>query len=68
MGATNSTPSAQTSKRDDPCLPYLNNYLKCVENHKDGLTEGDDCGDEGVFYKNCRTEQKNKAKSSETSS
>lgn len=26
---------------------------RCVENHKDGLTEGDDCSDEANLYKNC---------------
>jgi hypothetical protein len=26
---------------------------RCVENHKDGLTEGDDCSDEANLYKSC---------------
>jgi hypothetical protein len=48
----------------DPCKPQLQAYLKCVESHKDGLTEGDDCSKETVDYKACRTQHKDWKKKS----
>ncbi len=53
MGQSSSTYNAS----EDPCHPALQSYLKCVESHKDGLTEGDDCSAEGNVYKSCRKQQ-----------
>lgn len=65
MGQSNST----YKPSEDPCNPALQAYLKCVESHKDGLTEGDDCSAEGNVYKACRKEQMDlKKKSSADSS
>lgn len=51
---------------NDPCYPQMQGYLKCVEGHKDGLTEGDDCQPETVLYKKCREEQKVQLKKKKT--
>jgi hypothetical protein len=49
--------------KDDPCAPFMDSYLKCVESHKEGLSEGDDCQSEVLVYKKCRAdEQKEKRK------
>jgi hypothetical protein len=53
MGQSSST----YNPSEDPCNPALQAYLKCVESHKDGLTEGDDCSAEGNLYKDCRKKQ-----------
>ena len=47
---------------NDPCQNAMNSYLKCVENHKDGLSDGDECLDEAKVYKACRSEVKKTAK------
>ena len=43
---------------NDPCYPQLQAYLKCVDSHTDGLTEGDECHEETLRYKECRTANK----------
>jgi hypothetical protein len=53
MGNTTSSYDAST----DPCNASLQAYLSCVDAHKDGLTEGDDCSAEGEVYKACRKVQ-----------
>ena len=53
--------SSSYDSKSDPCESAMQAYLTCVESHKNGLTEGDDCSDEGIKYKECR-KQFNKEK------
>lgn len=54
-----------TKELPNPCLQQMNLYLACVENHKDGLSENDDCGKEVSEYKKCRAQIKEVSKKSE---
>lgn len=57
MGNSSSSGSSSSAAYDsskDPCDAAMQVYLKCVESHKDGLTEGDDCTPEATAYKECR--------------
>lgn len=45
-------------RKKDPCQNALDSYLRCVDSHTDGLTEGDDCKDETKVYKQCRLDNK----------
>lgn len=57
MGQVN---SSDYDINTDSCGKYLESYLKCVESHKNGLTEGDDCSKENIEYKVCRKAEKDK--------
>lgn len=46
--------------RSDPCRVFLEKYEKCVAMQTDGLSEGNECGTEANFYKQCRKENKPK--------
>jgi hypothetical protein len=65
MGQKASQPSVSAAPDDtsDPCYPQLQSYLRCVESHSKGLTEGDDCSKESTEYKNCRNASKEWKKS-----
>ena len=42
----------------DPCQTFMKAYLKCVDDHEKGLSEGDECSKEGADYRACRKQQK----------
>lgn len=60
MGGNTSIPAVQKYifQESDPCEEQMKNYLKCVESHTKGLSEGDECMEEVNLYKNCRAQQK----------
>jgi hypothetical protein len=59
MGAEGSKPTYDPSL--DPCSTHLDLYLACVDSKKDGLREGEECGEESEAYKLCRSQQKVRA-------
>ena len=64
MGNNSSSNSYDPNK--DPCDAAMQAYLKCVEGHKDGLTEGDDCTPEASAYKECRKQQQQSTQKKES--
>lgn len=50
--------SSKNEIKVDKCKTQLNSYLKCVEDHPNGLSEGDECKIEADQYKKCRTATK----------
>ena len=63
MGSNESKTEKEFDDSNDPCVNHLKSYLKCVEKHENGLSEGDECLDESESYRLCRKSQKKISKS-----
>jgi hypothetical protein len=63
-GGEKSNGSAHSNAVDDPCEVDMQRYLKCVDSHPQGLSDGDECKQEADAYKLCRTQMKSRKQSS----